>query len=257
MRVILFHWNAAEGVDRIARLRAAGYDAVHWADGRQDDPRSLRDDPPDAYVIDLSRLPSHGRELASFLRRTKVTRAVPIVFIEGDPEKTQRVRGLIPDADYTTWPRIKTALARALRNPPAKPVVPGLMDAFAGASLPKKLGIRTGATVLLMHAPDGIAALLDPLPDGVRVVTRSQNPSDVIMLFVQSQAELAKRFPKATDALADKGKLWICWPKKASGIASDLDQNTVRYHGLDRDFVDFKIAAIDNTWSGLCFVRRR
>jgi CheY-like chemotaxis protein len=218
--------------------------------------RSLSDDPPDAFVIDLGRLPSQGRDIAGWLRRQKATRAVPIVFIEGDPEKTQRVRDLLPDAVYTTWGRTRAALSHALRNPPARPVVPGAMDGYAGAPLPKKLGIRANSVVLLINGPDSFAATLDPIRDGARLSTRPGVPADVVLLFVRSQSELDRRFPVAARSLADGGKLWIIWPKKASGQSSDLGQIEVRRFGLDREFVDYRIGSIDSTWSGLCFARR-
>jgi len=78
----------------------------------------------------------------------------------------------------------------------------------------------------------------------------------VILLFVKSHAELEKRFIPAVRAMAEGGRLWIVWPKKASGVAADLTQNDVRAFGLKAGLVDFKISAIDATWSGLCFTRR-
>ena len=77
------------------------------------------------------------------------------------------------------------------------------------------------------------------------------------MLFVRSLAELRRRFPVAGRALVERGRLWIAWPKKASGVETDLTQGYVRKTGLDSGLVDFKICAIDATWSGLCFTRRK
>jgi hypothetical protein len=81
-------------------------------------------------------------------------------------------------------------------------------------------------------------------------------PADLLLLFAKSEAELAEAFVEASAALADGGKLWICWPKKASCVESDLSQTVVRAFGLARGFVDYKISAIDETWSALCFARR-
>jgi response regulator RpfG family c-di-GMP phosphodiesterase len=121
--VRLIHWNAAEAEERADELRSAGYDVVC-------DPldqaglRALRENPPSAVVIDLSRLPSQGRDVALGIRKYKVTRHVPLVFVGGDPEKVARIKELLPDAVYTTWNRIRNSLKRAISNPPQDPVVP-------------------------------------------------------------------------------------------------------------------------------------
>jgi CheY-like chemotaxis protein len=254
-RVILIHWNAAEAEERAKELRRLGYEVGCHSDPRAN-PKSLCADPPDAFVIDLHRAPSHGRELAGWLRRHKATRGVPIVFIEGDPEKTARVRELLSDATFSSWGTIEADLRCAMRNPPEDPMVPGAMDAYAGVPLPRKLGISSEATVLLVDAPEDFEATLAERPNDVHVVQIADEPADVIVLFGVSEAGREEMFPAATKALAGGGRLWICWPKKASGVPSDLSQAIVRAFGLTRGFVDYKIASIDKTWSGLCFARR-
>ena len=258
-RILLIHWTAGEAAERASRIERAGHDVACHSDQEAGGAylRELRSDPPDAVVIDLARLPSHGRAVATFLRQQKATRHVPIVFVEGDPQKTRQTRELIPDAVYTSWRSIRGAIDKALRAPAGKPVVPDTMQGYSGTPLPKKLGIRAPAVVSLIGAPDDFESTLGALPAGVTVrKTNRGQLADVTLLFARSMAELSRRFPAATRALAERGRLWIVWPKKASGVASDLGGNEVRAFGLERDFVDFKIAAIDATWSGLCFVRR-
>jgi hypothetical protein len=97
-------------------------------------------------VIDLNRLPSHGGHVATFLRQAKTTRHVPIIFIEGDPQKTARVRKLLPDDVYTPWSRVRSAVREALRRKPEQPVVPDTMAGYSGTPLPRKLGIRAGGS---------------------------------------------------------------------------------------------------------------
>ena len=109
-RVLLLHWNAAEAAERVERLRQAGFQAEYFSDSNSGGGfRLIRENTPDAVVIDLSRLPSHGRAVAISVRSSKATRQVPLVFIKGDPEKTAQVRSLLPDAEFTTWPRIRAA----------------------------------------------------------------------------------------------------------------------------------------------------
>jgi DNA-binding response OmpR family regulator len=119
-RVLLLHWNAAEAPERVDRLRQAGFQAESFSDANSGGGfRLIRENLPDAVVIDLSRLPSHGREVAISLRSSKATcQVLPLVFIEGDPEKAAQVRSLLPDAEFTTWPRIRAAVRRALKPKP-------------------------------------------------------------------------------------------------------------------------------------------
>jgi hypothetical protein len=120
--------------------------------------------------------------------------------------------------------------------------------------LARKLGIRAGARVLLRHAPRDLAL---ELPDAVVLHRRvGREPYDVIMLFCPDVATLHSGFATAADRLTVAGGLWACWPKKASGVGTDLTENGVRDHGLSVGLVDVKVAAIDTIWSGLKFVRR-
>jgi CheY-like chemotaxis protein len=254
-RVILVHWNADEADERAARLREAGYDVSCHSEARAN-PGPLREDPPDAFVIDLTRIPSQGREIGGWLRRQKPTRGVPLVFIEGDPEKTQRVRDLLPDATFTSWEDVAGKLADAIERPLEEPAIPGAMDAYSSVPLVPKLGIAAGSTVALIHAPSGFEKTMDGLPDGAAILDDGTEPADVILLFETSVAALEKSFTDASARLNKGGRLWIAWPKRTSGVASDLSQVVVRTFGLARGFVDYKIASIDQTWSGLCFARR-
>jgi CheY-like chemotaxis protein len=255
-RVILIHWNALEAEERAKQLRAAGHAVEVLTAGNGEALREFRENPPQAFVIDLSRLPSQGRAVGVFLRQQKATRHVPIVFVGGQVEKVESVRKLLPDAAYTEWGRVRSDLRRAIRPFPTKLVVPGTMEGYSGTPLVKKLGIRAGS-VALVGAPADFERSLVGLPEGVRLTRRLRRPAGTILLFVRSQAELAKRFPAAARALAEGGKLWLVWPKKTSRLAGDLGEAEVRAFGLAREFVDYKICAVDENWSGLLFARRK
>jgi hypothetical protein len=126
---------------------------------------------------------------------------------------------------------------------------------YSGTPLPQKLGVRAGSRLLLVSAPAGFE--LAPLPPDVTVRNRSGGERfDVILLFCLRARTLTARFEPLIASLTTAGALWACWPKKSSGIVSDLNENAVRDHGLDVGLVDVKVAAIDATWSGLKFVRR-
>jgi|SRR5437870_8138334 len=126
------------------------------------------------------------------------------------------------------------------------------MAGYSGTPLPRKLGIKEGSVVALVGSPDGFA--LDPLPDGARVRRGARGEADLAVAFARTRAELARRWDAATRCSAS---VWIAWPKRSSPLAGELNENVVRDHGLARGWVDFKVAAIDDTWSGLRFAKRR
>ncbi len=128
----------------------------------------------------------------------------------------------------------------------------------AGASVPlsRKLGIRPGARVALIGAPAGFVATLGPLPHGAVIQADPTEQADIILLFATARSHLCEQLPVALRALDPNGGLWIAWPRRASGMASDLTDSVVREIGLAAGVVDNKVCAIDGVWSGLRFVVR-
>lgn len=256
-RVRLIHWNAAEAKPRIAELRAAGYAVAFELPLCPATLRELKESPPAAVVIDLSRLPSHGRDVALALREQKSTRHIPLVFVGGESEKIARTRQSLPDAVFTEWSRIRGDLKRAIANPPTAPVVPSSrLAGYSGTPLPKKLGIKPDSSVALVGAPQGFRKTLGELPEGARLRDAFRGRENLAIWFVRSRAELTRRMKPLASRL-DQGKLWIAWPKKASKLAADVGESDVREAGLAAGLVDFKICAIDADWSGLLFTRRK
>ena len=130
-----------------------------------------------------------------------------------------------------------------------------LMPGYSGTPLPKKLGIKAGFRVWLAGSPSEMRAhLREPLAECT--VTKDPAALDFAMIFTKSGAELRNEFPRIAEALAPAGMLWVSWPKKSSGVASDVDENIVRGIGLDAGLVDVKVCAVTEVWSGLKFVRR-
>jgi len=132
------------------------------------------------------------------------------------------------------------------------------MAGYSGTPLPKKLGLKPSTRFGTLNAPSNFLALLGTLPAGVKVsdASRGTSPLDVIVCFVSSIIELERLFPRARKRLDPSGGLWLCWPKKASGIETDVSENVVRTFGLGCSLVDNKVCAIDATWSGLRLVVR-
>jgi hypothetical protein len=130
---------------------------------------------------------------------------------------------------------------------------------YSGTPLATKLGVGEGSVVVLVRAPDGFEEVLAPLPAGA--VVRRRLPSggrraDAAVLFVTTAADLDRRFPRVAAALTPAGGLWVAWPKRASGVATDLTENVVRDVGVAHGMVDNKVCAVTDVWSGLRFVLR-
>ena len=257
--ILLVHWNADEAEERAARLRRAGFDAKAGPIHGTELMKAARTEPPEAIVIDLARLPSHGCEAAVGFRLLKATRLTPLVFIGGEPEKLERIRTLFPDATFTDWAKIRSGIKKALRNKPTEIATPrSLMTSYAPKPLSGKLGIRAGSKVLLLNEPAGFERAIEPLPEGAEILEAgSRELASLVLAFAASRNEMVQEFRNAVKRTQEKAGIWICWPKKTSGVVSDLTERDVREYGLGLGWVDYKICAVDATWSGLLFARRR
>ncbi len=131
------------------------------------------------------------------------------------------------------------------------------MAGYSGTPLVKKLGIKAGAAVLLVNPPEGFLKTLGPLSADAEIISpRSRESLDVVLLFANSQKKLRQEFARLAARLKPAGGLWVCWPKKASGVKTDLTEDLIRKVGLAAGLVDNKVCAVDETWSGLRFVIR-
>ena len=129
------------------------------------------------------------------------------------------------------------------------------MAGYSGTPLVKKLGIKEGFNIKIVNAPAGVEKELQ-IPANVTVNARTRKPIDLVLLFVTTRRELERTFLSYAAKLRPAGMLWISWPKKSSGVASDLTDNVVRELGLAKGLVDVKVCAVDEVWSGLKFVFR-
>ena len=130
------------------------------------------------------------------------------------------------------------------------------MAGYSGTPLTKKLGLKEGFRVAIVNGPSNFLKTLGELPAGAKVVARAAAPLDLVILFTESQEHLAKKFPIHAEKLTANGMIWVAWPKKSSGVATDLSFDSVQRIGLGAGLVDVKICAIDEIWSGLKFVYR-
>lgn len=128
---------------------------------------------------------------------------------------------------------------------------------YSGTPLPRKLGISDGTRLAIVNAPAGFDRTLGRLPTGVEVKNRVRGSLDVVVFFTHRRAELERRLAALAKAIKPAGGLWVAWPKRASGIETDMTEDVVRDVVLPQGLVDNKVCAIDDTWSGLRVVWRK
>ena len=248
-RIRLFHWKASEAASLIAELKAAGFTVDY-----DEDLRSYWRDrriTPDMFVIDLSRLPALGREVAVALRGYKLTRRVPIIFVDGDPEKVEGVRRVLPDAIYTSRARLPAAIRRA--KPVANPQVPAqMMDRYADRTAAQKMGIGKDTRVAVVDPPPDYARVIGMLPDGASLEEDSTG-CKITLWFIHDYASFEAALPAMRRA-AERTRLWILWRKnKRDGINGNL----VRRGAIEVGLVDYKICSANDTWTGMVFAIKK
>ncbi len=252
-RIFVVHWRPEEAEAEIEALRGEGFEVWCERPANSSVLKSLRANPPDVVIIDLSRLPSQGRDFGIALRSSPATRRIPLIFAGGDPAKIEGTRSFLPDACYSTWEGMGRVVREAIDHPVQDPVVHRTaLDAYSKTPLPKKLGIKSGFGVAMIDPPDDVLTTLAPLPGGAEAHVGFGTPYDLILWFVRSSAELEQRIGEMYKA-SRSCPMWILWQKKSSGMESGLTQQIVRRVGLESGLVDYKICSFDSTWSGLLF----
>ena len=253
-RIRLFHWKAKEANTLTGPLRAAGHQVDYDEKITPGLISKIRAAPPDAFVIALTCLPSHGREVAVLLRGSKTTRQIPIVFAGGEPEKVDAIRRLIPDAGYTSLGRLEASLRKALARPPADPIVPRqMMDRYGARTSAQKLGILKGTMVGLLDPPQDYASVLGPLPESVSFAEGAGGECAVTLWFV-TDAGMYQSGLRRARTLASRTRLWILWPK---GGRTVISQNNLRETAKSVGLVDYKICSVSDRWSAMAFARKK
>ena len=251
VQILVFFWEPTEAGSVCERLRWDGFEATPYPVRGDKAFRRITDNPPAAIVIDLMRMPSYGRIMGALLRERKSTRKIPLVFIEGDPAKTARVLEVLPDATIANLLQLGAAVKKAIRSAPDDPVVPKGW----GTTVSEKLKSGEGATVALLHAPEGLGERLG-LPESTRLQT-TIGDADVVLVFVKSVAALGRELPALTREMRKGRTFWIAWPKKAGSVASNLSMPKIREMCGELGLVDYKVCALDETWSAMAVGLRR
>ena len=131
------------------------------------------------------------------------------------------------------------------------------MAGYSGTPLVQKLGIKSGTIVVAIDAPENYRTLLKPIPSGVNFASRPVGNTRFVHLFATRRSDLAKQLSILRHKIPDDAVLWVSWPKKSSGVATDITEDAIRLVALPLGFVDIKVCAVDETWSGLKLMIRR
>jgi hypothetical protein len=253
-RVRIVHWRKGEESQLVEVCRECGFEVEHEELAFPLLVKALRATPPDAVVIDLARLPSHGRDTAFALRRSKQTRHIPLVFVDGEPQKVEVIRRQLPDATFASGKQLCSRLRTACAKPVADPVVPpDPLAQYSSRPVAQKLGIREGASVGIIDPPRDYATAIGELPENVELLEDPDAVHSITLWFIQDprvyQAGLRRM-----RAIAGRTKLWIIWRK---GLTNGLNQNLVRAAANEAGLVDYKICAVGDHWSGMAFAPRK
>jgi hypothetical protein len=219
---------------------------------------TIKGNPPAAIVIDLDRLPSHGRAVAAALRSSASTRGIPIVFAGGIEEKIAAAREELPDAVFAPWKKLAAAIRKALKAQPPNPVKPRThMERYTGAGLARKLGLQATIPCALIGAPEGFEETIDGLPEDFAFQSRIAADTKLLIWFVRTSAEMIFAAERASLHMPVGASVWIVYPKRAGSLRCDFVATDVRESALAVGLVDYKICAVDDDWTGMKFARRK
>jgi hypothetical protein len=249
----VIHWNAQESEALVELVRAGGHQVGPVISKGGTILKQLRAQPPQAVVIDLTRQASHGREVAIAMRGAKTLKHLPILFVDGEAEKVEGIRRLVPDAVFTTRSRLLGALKRA--KPVANPVrPPQMMERFGNRTAAQKLGITTGMRVAVIDPPTGFERVIGELPDGSALEEWTGGaPLRLTLWFAHDPDSFLMRLRRLR-TLAAHSRLWILWRKKK---ADGLDGGFIMAAAMEVGLVQYKICSVDATWSGMVFAVKK
>lgn len=252
----LVSWNPETSASRAKPIEAAGFRVDASPLSTSGLVGKIKEAAPAAIVIDLDRLPSHGRAVALVLRGSKSTREIPLVFAGGEEAKAARLKSEMPEAIFTAWPKAAQSVKHAIARGPIIPLnAKPYMANYSSSPLSKKLDLKPGLKAALLAAPEGFAESLGTLTENLEFASRITGDVKLALWFVRSAAELTELDFLSARLPADSS-IWILFPKQSGRLRSDFKESHVRSAGLKLGLVDYKICSVDADWSGLKFKKR-
>jgi hypothetical protein len=255
MRVRVIHWKEEEAGPLLEACRASGFQVDYDPVTLTAQFRLIKQTMPDVVVIDLSRMPSHGREVGRAMRRLKYSRHIPIVYAGGDPDKVAAIRSLLPDVAFTTIKRVAAAVRTAAKKRSAAPVVPpDFMARYSGRTTAQKLGVKEKMTVAVYQPPRDYVSVLGEMPADVELIEDPDETHPLTLWFVRDPREYREALG-AMRRVAARSKLWVIWHKASAD--GKLTDRIVREGANEMGLVDYKICAVDRRWSGMLFALKK
>lgn len=252
----LIHWKPEEAADQVRMLESAGFAVLSETPRGPSFLRNMEAEKPHVIVIDLSRLPSQGRDLAVAIRKRKGTRNIPLIFIGGAPAKVEKIKGLLPDAFFGSWEEASSLIKRAIEEGAGDVLIPNsVFAAYAGKPLASKLGVKEGSVVAIAGSPGSFVSQLEKAVSEASLVTGTDENADLTLWFVRTLKELQESLDDVVK-VSKNAPVWIAWPKRGSALESDLKQQVVRDIAMSAGMVDYKICSLDRDWSALLFTWR-
>jgi len=249
-------WLAHPGPGAVARAEALSALGYRVETGRWSSPEIIRkkSELPAVVVVDTSRSPSIGRDIAVAMRSHRELVGVPFIFVDAPADRMAAIKMLLPDAIESNWSRIGESLLDARNNPRPGARKLSVFAAYEGKSLADKLGIKPRMTIAGVNEPATFRAMLGTLPEGAKI-RAGAGARDLTLWFVRSNDELLGKIA-AMKPHAASGRLWIIWRKGQTGDAAP-NQNSVRKAVLANAMVDFRISRIDDEWAGMRVTLRK
>jgi len=256
MRVRLIHWNATEAEPLIALLKRAGHTVDYDAKFTSAMFKEIRTSPPDAMVIDLTRMPSHGRYVAFSMRQSPKTRQVPVVLVDGDPDKVAITKRQVPDMFFTTRAKLLTAIKAAQKQRLANPIAPGRLFSYHPRTAAQKMGIGKGARIGVIDGPRDYERVIGEVEEGVEFVEGAQAGCTVLVWFLHDPDAYLEMLPRMRAHLS-KMRLWALWRKGGTTKEGAVTPLLIREAAKEFGMIDYKVCSVDKTWSGIALTIKK
>jgi hypothetical protein len=248
-RIVFLHWKREEIRELASRI--LGCAIACYVPIAGEGMKGLKEYPiPDALVIALDRMPSHGRDIGYAFHRQKSTRQVPLVYVGGDPAKVEKIRELLPESTFTDWDRVSEAIRGAIANPAM--VLPRPGGEISTAPVYRKIGLEQGMRIALLGAPAPLEDLAPGLPSGIAIDEEPSIQTAMTLWFVRSEEEFAGGLPEIAPALGKKPRLWVFYQRGKGLTWTRMLEAAAAY-----ELAQFKIMRLNERWSGVGFGRSR
>jgi len=253
-RIRLFHWRFQEAEPLLKQLKSLGHEVEYPNDKGLETPlRALRESRPDVIVIDLTRLPARGRNQAVAIRGQASIRNIPLVFVDGDREKVEKIRQELPDAIYVSRDKLASALKRA--KPLARPLTP----VYSRRTPAEKLGIKSGSRIAVLDAPADYEKVIGPIPIGASLEEEPESVLPFTLWFARDVETYLAGLSRLRRLAVAQSRVCVIYPKRQAGDGEStnrLDLHFARNAALRMGLVHYKTCSMDAKWTAMLMAVR-